>query len=255
MELGLGGRTAIVTGGSAGLGRACARELAREGANVAICARSPQAVADAAAELDDLGEGEVEAAVLDVLDFPAVTAWVDEVAARFGSLGVVVANAGGPPPGTAAEVTMDQLRSAVEANLLASVNLAQAALPHLRRAGWGRLLFVASISAKEPVPTLALSNTARAGLLGYAKSLATDVAADGVTVNVLAPGYHRTARLVEAVGDDEAVQRLAEGRIPMRRVGEPEEFAAAAAFLASERAGYITGTVLQVDGGSTASLY
>jgi 3-oxoacyl-[acyl-carrier protein] reductase len=255
VDLGLRGRTAIVTGASAGLGLACARELAVEGANVAICARSPDGVDGAAAELDGLGPGGVLARSLDVLDLPGVAGWVDEVAEHFGSLDVVIANAGGPPPGTATQVTLEQLRAAIEMNLLASVNLAEAALPHLRHAGWGRLLFVASISAKEPVPTIALSNTARAGLLGYAKSLATDVAADGVTVNVLAPGYHRTARLVDAVGDDTAVRALAAEQIPMRRVGEPDELAAAAAFLASERAAFITGVVLQVDGGSTSSLY
>ncbi len=255
MDLGLAGKTAIVTGASAGLGLACARELVLEGANVAICARSADPVAAAVEELRGLGGGQVDGRSLDVLDFPAVDSWVDAVAERFGSLDVVIANAGGPPVGTAAQVSLDQLRAAIEMNLLASINLTHAALPHLRRQEWGRVLYIASISAKEPVPTLALSNTARAGLLGFAKSLATDVAGDGITVNVLAPGYTRTARLEQAVGDEEAIRQLAQGAIPMGRVGEPEEFAAAATFLASARASFISGTVLQIDGGSTAGLF
>jgi 3-oxoacyl-[acyl-carrier protein] reductase len=256
MDLGLDGKTAIVTGASAGLGLACARELVEEGANVAICARSADGVAAAVEELRGLGgRGQVEGRALDVLDFPAAGAWVDAVAERFGGVDVLIANAGGPPPGSATQVTLAQHRTAIETNLLASVNLTEAALPHLRRRPWGRVLYIASISAKEPVPGLALSNTARAGLLGFAKSLATDVAAEGITVNVLAPGYTRTARLEDAVGDADAIRRLAEGAIPMRRVGEPEEFAAAAIFLASARASFISGTVLQIDGGSTSSLF
>jgi 3-oxoacyl-[acyl-carrier protein] reductase len=246
MDLGLDGKTAIVTGASAGLGLACARELVEEGANVAICARSADGVAAAVEELRGLGgRGQVEGRALDV----------DAVAERFGGVDVLIANAGGPPPGSATQVTLAQHRTAIETNLLASVNLTEAALPHLRRRPWGRVLYIASISAKEPVPGLALSNTARAGLLGFAKSLATDVAAEGITVNVLAPGYTRTARLEDAVGDADAIRRLAEGAIPMRRVGEPEEFAAAAIFLASARASFISGTVLQIDGGSTSSLF
>jgi 3-oxoacyl-[acyl-carrier protein] reductase len=255
MDLGLLGKTAIVTGASAGLGLACARELAREGANVAICARSADGVEAAVEELRGLGDGAVEGRALDVVDYAEVGEWVDAVAERFGSLDVVIANAGGPPVGSATQVTLAQHRAAIELNLLASVNLTEVALPHLRRQAWGRLLYIASISAKEPVPTLALSNTARAGLLGFAKSLATDVAGDGITVNVLAPGYTRTARLVAAVGDEAAIRQLAADTIPMGRVGEPEEFAAAAVFLASARASFITGVVLQVDGGSTSSLF
>jgi 3-oxoacyl-[acyl-carrier protein] reductase len=255
MDLGLAGKTAIVTGASAGLGLACARELVLEGANVALCARSADGVAAAVEELRGLGAGQVDGRALDVVDFSAIVDWVDAVAERFGSLDVVIANAGGPPTGTATQVSLDQHRAAIEMNLLASINLTHAALPHLRRQEWGRVLYIASISAKQPVPTLALSNTARAGLLGFAKSLATDVAGDGITVNVLAPGYTRTARLEQAVGDEEAIRQLAEGAIPMGRVGEPEEFAAAATFLASARASFITGTVLQIDGGSTAGLF
>lgn len=261
MDLGLRGRTAMVAGGSAGLGFSCARDLLAAGANVAIASRSSDRLARAAEELRagvpaaPTGERpEVTTTSLDVADLEAARAWVDDTRSHFGSVDIVIANAGGPPTGSATEVGIEQYRQAIDTNLIASINLADAAIGPMRAAGWGRILFIASISAKQPVSNLALSNTARAGLLGYAKSLAGTVAADGVTVNVLAPGFTRTARLLEAVGEENIAQ-LADAQIPAGRVGEPEEFAAAAAFLASERASFITGVVLPVDGGSVLSLY
>ena len=252
----------MVAGGSAGLGLACARELLDAGANVAIASRSSDRLDRAVDELragvpatpKGGGRPEVTTTCLDVADLEAARSWVHETRSHFGSADIVIANAGGPPTGAATEVGVEQYRQAIETNLLASINLADAAVGTMRAAGWGRVLFIASISAKQPVPNLALSNTARAGLLGYAKSLAGTVAADGVTVNVLAPGFTRTARLLEAVGE-ENIGQLADAQIPAGRVGEPEEFAAAAAFLASARASFITGVVLPVDGGSVMSLY
>lgn len=251
MDLGLTGRTAMVAGASTGLGFAVAHALAREGTNVSIAARRPEPLEEAAASLRNAGSGAILATPLDVRDDAAVRAWVDRTVAELGPPQIVVANAGGPPAGMASSFSVDGYRDALELNLTASVGLVLTALPHIRAAGrHGRILFITSISVKQPVPNLALSNTARPGLLGFAKSLVDELGDLGVTINVLAPGLTRTARLEELAGTDpDALQRLATD-IPLGRVGEPEEFGAAAAFLASERATYITGTVLLVDGGA-----
>lgn len=255
MDLGLAGRVAVVTGGGSGLGLAVAAELAAEGATVAIGGRTAARLEQGLATIRERGGADATATSVDVLDHDAVRTWVDELAGRCGGLHVVVANAGGPPPGRAGEFGVDAYRAAVELNLLAMINLVQAALPHLRTVGWGRILFVTSQSVKQPIDGLALSNTARPGILGYAKSLVAELGDAGITVNVLAPGSTRTARLESMAGDDVEAGLAAMARqIPLGRVGRPEEFAAAAAFLASERASYITGVVLPVDGGSIRSL-
>lgn len=251
MDLGLNGKTAIVGGGSSGLGYAIAAELVAEGCRVSIGARDPERLADAADSLAVNGVGEVHHFAVDLRDAEQRRAWVDAVTDQHGAPHIVVANAGGPPAGTATEFDVDDYREAVELSLLSQIGLVADVLPGMQERGWGRVLFVTSQSVRQPIPTLALSNTARAGVLGYAKSLVAALGASGITVNVLAPGSHLTPRL-EALarerGDD--VADLAEG-IPLGRVGDPRELAAAAAFLASERASYITGAVLPVDGGST----
>ncbi|MBW3601766.1 MAG: SDR family oxidoreductase [Actinobacteria bacterium] len=255
MDLGLDGRVALVAGASSGLGLAVATALAAEGAHVAIGARTAERLRAARDEVDAAGRGRVMSTAVDVRDTGAVRDWVAEAAATLGGLHIVVANAGGPPPGLATDFDVEDYRDAVELNMLSSVALTQAALPHLRSAGWGRVLFVTSVAVKEPIPDLALSNTARAGVLGYAKSLVHALGDAGITVNVLAPGRTRTARLEQLAGDDtdEGLARMA-ADIPLGRVGEPAEFAAAAVFLASGPASYITGAVLPVDGGSYGGL-
>lgn len=254
MDLGLRGRAAAVAGASSGLGLAIARSLAAEDADVAICAREPERLEAAAAELDAIGDGRVHATPVDVGDTDAVSAWIDGAAAAFGRLEIVVPNAGGPPGGGATAFDVDAYRDAVELNLLSQIAITQAALPHLRAAGWGRVIFITSISVKQPIPTLALSNTTRAGVAGYARSLVADLGDAGITVNLLAPGYHATDRLDEVLGDDDAARRAVIADIPLGRLGDPADFGAVAAFLASDRASYVTGTVVAIDGGLSRSL-
>jgi 3-oxoacyl-[acyl-carrier protein] reductase len=254
MDLGLHGRAAAVAGASSGLGLAIARSLAAEGADVAICGRDPERLEAAATELDAVGDGRVSATPVDVRDTDVVTAWIDAAAEAFGGLGIVVPNAGGPSGGGATAFDVDAYRDAVELNLLSQIAITSAALPHLRAAGWGRVIFVTSVSVKQPIPTLALSNTARAGVAGYAKSLVADLGDAGITVNLLAPGYHATDRLEEVLGDDDAAREAIVGDIPLGRIGDPADFGAIAAFLASAQAGYITGAVIGVDGGWSRSL-
>jgi 3-oxoacyl-[acyl-carrier protein] reductase len=246
MDLGLDGRVALVAGGSAGIGFAIARELVREGASVSICGRDPDRLATAVKALRAEAPPDVRAdgAVVDVCDGEAVREWVEGTARTHGALHLVVTNAGGPPAGATGDFDLDGYRAAVELGMLSHIGLAQAALPHLRRAGWGRILMVASETVRQPIPEYALSNIVRPGLVGYAKTLVRELGAGGITVNVLAPGYTATAALPGPVD-----RVAAEAGIPLGRVATPEEVAAAGVFLLSGRAGFITGTVQVVDGG------
>lgn len=254
MDLGVAGRSALVAGASEGLGFAVAQALAAEGADVAICGRDPDKLDRAAAELSRGADGHVRADALDVTDHDAVRAWVDAVAADRGRIDVVVPNAGGPPVGPATAWTVQDYRDALELNLLSSIAMVEATLPYLRANGWGRIVFVVSISAKEPVDGLALSNVSRPGVLGYARSLVQELGDSPITVNCLLPGYHRTPRVERNVGSEDAIRDLAERRVPLARLGRPSEFAAVAAFLASEPASYVHGVAVPVDGGAMRGL-
>ena len=249
MELGLTGRVALVTGASSGLGLAIACRLAEEGADVAIAARDPERLSAAREQVETAGSGRVVARALDVRDEHAVQAWVDEVAEELGAVHVVVANAGGPPAGPATAFDRDAYRAAFELSALALIGVVQAALPHVRAAGWGRLLLVASEAVLEPLPEYALSTAVRPALVGYAKALVADLGPSNITVNVIAPGYHLTP-LVEGFTNEERRAEIARS-IPLGRLGRPEELAAVAAFLAGEPAGFVTGAVVPVHGGGT----
>ena len=261
MNLGVAGRVALITGGSAGLGYATAAALAREGARIVLNGRDAERLAGAAARLRAATGAQVHELAADVSVREEAAALVRNAGAAAGPVEILLCNAGGPPPGPFLEHDAAAWQRALDANLLSAVHLSSAALPGMRERRWGRIICVGSIAAKEPQPGLILSTAARAGLLGFAKSLADEVAADGVTVNVLCPGLIATDRLrslaakraPDGVTLEEQMQRQAAG-IPARRVGRPDEFGAVAAFLASDLASYVTGTALSVDGGLHRSI-
>lgn len=236
MDLGIAGKTALVTAASRGLGRGAALALAQEGASVTICARDPERLRATAAELP----GEVLAIPMDVTDPASPATLVAATVERFGRLDILVANAGGPPPVRALDVTPEGIAAAVQANLTTSVRLVQEAVPHMRAAGSGRIVLITSAAVKQPIPTLSYSNTARAGLWAWAKTAARDLIDDGITLNLLCPGLHDTDRVRELGMTG--------------RMGNPEDFGRIAAFLCSAHAGFLSGAALQVDGTGTLGL-
>jgi 3-oxoacyl-[acyl-carrier protein] reductase len=244
MELGLAGRVALVTAATRGLGFASAAALVDEGASVLICGRGKDAVDSASGKLQSRATkgAKVAAVVADVTDPESPIRLVAETVERFGRLDVLVANAGGPPAGRALDVDDAAIETAVGANLLTSVRLARAAVPHLRVRGWGRICFITSYSVKQPIPTLALSNTARVGLWAWAKTAAGDLGDDHITLNLACPGPHATERMTE-LGGGGAV-----------RMGDPADFGKVVAFLCSDPAGFVNGAAVVVDGGATLAL-
>lgn len=261
MDLGLRGRVALVAAGSKGLGRAVAEELAAEGAAVAICARGREAIDETCQAITTRG-GRAIGIVADVAIAGEPARVVAEAEAALGPIDILVTNAGGPRSGPFEKLTPEDWDAAVATLLTSAVSFARAVVPGMRARRWGRILNITSIAALQPVDGLMLSNSVRAGVIGFAKTLANEVAADGVTVNNLLPGYTRTDRVIDLAaqmaktGGSSAqdVTGRWEAEIPMRRLGEPREFAALAAFLASERASYITGQSMAVDGGWIRSL-
>ena len=258
MDLGLRDRVALVSAASSGLGLAAARSLAGEGAHVAICGRDGDRLSAARAEIlaaTGAGGSEVWADQVDLRNPAAVAAWVHDVAGRRGRLDVVVTNTGGVPFGPLEQFGVDDVRDALEDNLLPAVGLALTALPHLQASDAGRLLMMTSEAVRQPSRTSGLSSVARLGLLGVAKGLVDPLGASGATVNVVAPGYHRTPILDVQFGDaiDEHLTEVAE-TLPVRRIGDVEDLGAVVSFLAGRHAGSITGTVVLVDGGKTKGI-
>ncbi len=262
MDLGLQGRVAIVAAASKGLGRAAALELAYEGANVAICARHADDLEKAAREIESDTGRSVFRQTLDVTDADGVSRFVAAVEERFGRVDICVTNAGGPPSKTFLEISPEEWRAAVDLNLMSAVWFAREALPRMQKNKWGRLIAITSVSVKQPIDGLLLSNSVRAAVAGLVKTLANEFAADGITVNNVCPGYTRTERLDELAENlaarmgtlPEKVFENWSRQIPAGRVGRPNEFAALVAFLASERASYINGTSIAIDGGLVRSL-
>lgn len=256
MDLGLTGRVALVAAGSKGLGFAVAQELAREGASVSICARGQEALDAAVADIRAAG-GTAHGITADVSRLDDIARIVADTERAFGPIDIVVTNSGGPKSGKFESLTADDWDSATNVLLRSAVTLTRAVLPGMRARKWGRILNITSIAAKQPVDGLMLSNSLRAAVIAFAKTLANEVASDGVTVNNLLPGYTRTERVIDLsqqIAARESIEESSvyarwEAEIPMRRIGEPREFAALAAFLASERASYITGQSIAVDGG------
>lgn len=263
MDFGLKDRVAIVAAASRGIGYAAALELAREGARVFLCSRDEARASEAAQKIHDETGATVAGMGADVTDDQAVERFVSVARERAGHIDILVTNAGGPPASTFAQTDLGMFRKAFEQNALSAIRLAKLVLPGMCEQKWGRIINITSVSVKQPIEGLLLSNTVRAGLTGWAKTVATEVAADNVTVNNVAPGYTLTDRQEElAEARSLALGKTKEEIIaswatqgPMRRIGRPEEIAAAVAFFASERASYITGVTLQVDGGWVRSLF
>lgn len=247
MDLGIAGRCAAVAAASDGLGLATARALAGEGVKVAICGRDRARVQSAAAKLGH----DACALVADVSTPEGAEHFVVRSREALGGLDILVTNAGGPPAGNFASTPTDAYLDAISLNLLSVVAMCKQAVPGMREQRWGRVVAITSIAVRQPIPTLILSNTARAGATGFLKTLAREVASDGVTVNSIQPGVHRTRRIEELFGSD--LSAAASG-VPAGTLGSPEDFGRVAAFLCSDAARFITGAAIPVDGGAYAGL-
>ncbi|RUA15520.1 MAG: hypothetical protein DSY55_06095 [Clostridia bacterium] len=263
MDLMLQGRIAAVAAASKGLGKAVARELLLEGAHVAICSRDQARIEAATAALRQETGGDIHPVTADLTTPSGCQHFIQTTARHFGGrIDILVTNAGGPPSGPVDGFDDEAWQKAIELNFLSTVRLVSAALPHIRQSGQGRVIAITSISAKQPLTNLALSNATRSGVLGYIKTLANELGHTGITFNAVLPGWTRTARV------DELLENLANARgitpkqvetgitatIPAKRMARPDEFAAAVTFLASGRASYLNGVALQIDGGLSQSL-
>lgn len=263
MDLGIKGKVALVAAASTGLGRAVAEELAVEGTSLILCARNEQRLSETAEAIAESTGAEVLPMRADVTVQADINKLIDAGINKFGQIDILITNAGGPPAGRFDQLTSEQWEHAVRLTLFSAIELARSVLPGMKERRWGRILNITSIAVKQPVDNLILSNSLRAAVTGFARTLANEVATEGITVNNILPGYTRTDRveeLAKMMGEKQGISAAEfkakwEQEIPMRRLGEPREFAAAAAFLVSERAAYITGASVQVDGGWIRSLF
>lgn len=262
MDLGLKNKVAVVAGASKGLGRAVAKELAAEGARVAICSRNRDQIQQAANRIHSETGAEVYSEQADITRAGEVRTFVSNAARHFGDVHVLVTNSGGPPAGLFVSLRPQDWVQAFNLNLMSVVYLCSEVLPYMQRNRWGRIINITSIAVKQPVDGLMLSNSIRTAVIGFAKTLSNEMAPYNILINNVCPGYTRTERVEElsaAMGErkgvsKERILKTWEGNIPMARLGRPEEFAALVAFLASERSSYITGTTIPVDGGAFKGL-
>jgi 3-oxoacyl-[acyl-carrier protein] reductase len=250
LDLGIEGRVALVMAASRGLGRGIAGALAREGARVAISSRDEDALQEAAGEIG----GVVEVFPADTGDLDRLRELLGEVSEAFGAIDILILNTGGPPYGAALDSSLEEWEAAFRSLVLAPRVVAELVVPGMRERGWGRIVNVSSTSIREPIPGLTLSNANRLAALGFLETLADEVAADGVTVNTVATGMFATERLADPEGSLEGAEEMARQRVPAKRLGRPEEYGDLVAFVCSERAAYLTGTVIPLDGGLLRSL-
>jgi len=263
MDLGLRGKTAIVCASSKGLGKAVALGLAEEGVNLTICARGKEALEKTANEIRDRFGVNVLSVQADVSNPEDVKKVVSLTVSTYSTVHILVNNAGGPPVGSFLEIPPHEWQRAVELNLFSTVNFTREVLPYMRKQKWGRIINITSIAVKQPLDGLILSNTARAGVIGFAKTVSNEFARENILVNNVCPGRILTDRIIELASErarrynkslDEVIRAMEED-IPAGRIGTPEELANLVVFLASERASYITGTTIQVDGGLVKAVF
>lgn len=254
MNLNIGGKIALVTGASSGLGEACAIALAQEGVRVALAARRRDELERVAELARKAGSPEARAFVVDLSDAQSIDRLLREVFDAFGGVDILIANGGGPKPGTLTQISSSDWDAAYETLLRSMLQLVTGVVPAMREKKWGRIVALTSTSVKQPIATLALSNMFRTALVSALKTLSAEVAKDGVTVNAIATGRIETARLRSLYGDDAAMQR-AGTEVPIGRIAQPQEFSPLVAFLCGEPARYITGQTIAVDGGLTAGLF
>jgi len=263
MDLGIKDKVAFVTASSKGLGKAVALQLSAEGAKVVICSRNKENLTKTRNEIIEQTGGVVKDITADVTQKQQIIKAIDQIIQEFGTIDILVCNAGGPPAGMMNDFTVNDYRDALELNLLSTITLCYEVIPHMKKQHWGRIINITSVSVKQPIDNLILSNTSRTGVIGFSKSISNQVAKYGITVNSVCPGYTRTQRVENLAGSFQEsgkgtlldFYKKIESNIPMGRLGTPEEFAKAVAFLASEGAGYITGTALQIDGGLVKGLF
>jgi len=253
MNLGLKGKTAIVMAASKGLGKATALTLAQEGASVVIGARDKKTLEETAQEIRSETGSKVLAVQTDVTNLKNLKTITTKTVDEFGTINILVNNAGGPLAGTFEDITDEQWQKAFELNLLSTIRMTRLVLPYMKNAKSGRIINMVSISAKQPVENLILSNSIRAGVLGMAKTLSDEIAPDNITVNNILTGNFLTDRIKHLYSSKEALNKMT-NNIPLKRLGKPEEFGALVAFLASQQAAFITGTSIQIDGGLNRSL-